>query len=167
MGALIPHTFSSPTSLTSGVTAPPTTLTMLLLSIKRLASISGAEHQRRRETPWNPRRLMCAEPLLSPGLAGVPTDRSGGIHFEINDCAVTGRGHWRNLSVHVSVWPGHQGSALWSSGTVVAPSKRDRNYFYVNEDFCTNKWIKMQFYNKLKTDLDFFPFLMQTFIENV
>lgn len=114
------------------------TLTMLLLSVKRLASISGAQHQRRRETPWNQRRLMCAEPLLSPGLAGVPTDRSGGTHVEINDCAVTGRGHWRNLSVHVSVWPGHQGSALWSSVTVVAPSKGDRNYFYVNEDFCTN-----------------------------
>lgn len=34
---------------------------------------------------------MCAEPLLFPGLAGVPTDRSGGIRVEINHCAVTGK----------------------------------------------------------------------------
>lgn len=74
----------------------------------------------------------CVLNLWSPGLVGVPTDRSGGSHNEINDCVVTGRGHWHNLGGHVPVWPGHQGSALWSSVTVVAPSKGDRKYFIVS-----------------------------------
>lgn len=68
----------SPTSPVSGVTEPAFSVDVhshLVASQHQMSALyqrSGGSGKEKRETPWNSRRLMYAEPVLSPGVSGGP-----------------------------------------------------------------------------------------------